>query len=193
MKRARKFGFSVNDKRPTLLEIFLLFLKIGALGFGGPFALLTFLEREIVQKKQWMSSEHFWEATAIGQLTPGPIFSATAFCCGYRLRGFWGSVAAAVGSTLPSFVLAILFAYLYVSFEKLPQLQSAVLYLLAVVVGLLLAVVWKDRSKFFKTRAQWMIGIAVFVLLSALHLNPLAVMLAGGIVGAFFFASVKPA
>lgn len=183
----------MNETRPTYFEIFGLFLKIGALGFGGPYALLLFLEKEVVERKKWLSPETFWEGVAVGQLTPGPIFLATAVFCGYRLRGLLGAYIAIVASAFPAFVLAIVFGYFYSYFQKFAQLNEILSLVLAVVVGLLFSVLWKDRKKFFGARSQLLIGVVVFAALFFFHLNPLLVMLGAGIFGALFFAGAKTA
>lgn len=181
----------MEEKSPGLLSLFLFFLKIGAFGFGGPYALLLFLEKEIVHRKKWLNPEIFWEGVAVGQFTPGPVFFATAVFCGYRLRGNLGAVLAAVGHTFPAFVLSILFGYFYLHFQKLQKLHEIIFLFLAVAIGLLLSIVWRDRNKFFKTASQRIIGTTVFFLLVFFHFNPLLIMLAGGIAGAIFFAPAK--
>ncbi len=181
----------VDEKRPSHLDVFLLFLKIGCLGFGGPYALLTYLEKEIVEKKKWLASEVFWEGVAIGQLTPGPIYFATAVFCGYRLLGSFGAMNAALASILPAFILTLILGYFYLYIQHLPGLQITITLLLAVVAGLLISIVWKDRNKFFKTKIQRLIGFLILIILVFFHVNAILVLVSAAILGAFFLGPEK--
>jgi len=72
----------------SLSHLAVTFLKIGALGFGGPFSLLAIMQKEIVEYRKWMTTDDFTQSVGIGTMTPGPIFFAAAIFVGYRLRGF---------------------------------------------------------------------------------------------------------
>lgn len=75
----------------SLAQLGLTFLKIGALGFGGPFSLLAIMEKELVERQRWLTPEDFSQSVAIGTLTPGPIFFAAAIFVSYHLRGVRGA------------------------------------------------------------------------------------------------------
>jgi chromate transporter len=97
--------------RPSLLEIFLVALRLGCTSFGGPMAHLAYFRKEYVEKRRWLDEAHFADLVALCQFLPGPASSQTGFGIGYLQRGLAGGLAAALGFTLPSAVLMIGFAY----------------------------------------------------------------------------------
>jgi chromate transporter len=86
------------------VKVFLFFLKIGCVLYGSGYVLLAFLQRELVERNQWLTSGQLLDAIAIGQLTPGPVFTTATFI-GYLLAGNLGAIAGTVGIFLPAFVL----------------------------------------------------------------------------------------
>jgi hypothetical protein len=82
----------------ALKKIFLAFLKIGTFSFGGVYSMIAFFERELVDKRKWITPEEFVESFAIGQMTPGPPIVNTGICIGYKLRKLWGALAATVAA-----------------------------------------------------------------------------------------------
>lgn len=97
--------------RPSLLEIFLVALRLGCTSFGGPVAHLAFFRQEYVVKRRWLDEAHYADLVALCQFLPGPASSQTGFGVGYLQRGLAGGLAAWLGFTLPSALLMIGFAY----------------------------------------------------------------------------------
>lgn len=92
---------------PSPLNLFVAFLKIGSILYGGGYVLLAFLQRDFVENYQWLTSEQLLDAIAIGQLTPGPILTTATFV-GYIVAGNLGAITATLGIFLPSFVFVLL-------------------------------------------------------------------------------------
>lgn len=106
-----------------LINLFLVFAKIGLIGFGGGYSILTIIQRELTGRG-WISLEEFSDIAAISQITPGPIAVNAATYVGYRVGGFWGSVAATLGVSAPSFVLVILAAHFILKFKTSKGVES---------------------------------------------------------------------
>jgi len=98
-----------NYEPATTGSIFLTFLKIGSVLYGGGYVLLAFLQKELVERSHWLSSQQLLDAVAVGQFTPGPIFTTATFV-GYLIGGNSGAIAATVGIFLPSFIFVAVFS-----------------------------------------------------------------------------------
>jgi len=88
----------------TWVSVFLFFLKIGCILYGSGYVLLAFLQRDLVERNQWLTSQQLLDAIAIGQFTPGPVFTTATFI-GYLLAGNAGAIAGTIGIFLPAFIL----------------------------------------------------------------------------------------
>ncbi|HEX3028524.1 MAG TPA: chromate transporter, partial [Clostridia bacterium] len=106
-----------------LFNLFLVFFKIGLVGFGGGYAILTMIQKELLSLG-WISAEEFGNMAAISQMTPGPIAVNAATYVGYRVGGFWGSFLATLGVSLPSFILVILVAHFILKFKESRWVES---------------------------------------------------------------------
>ncbi len=167
----------------NLWEVFASFLKVGALGFGGPFALLALMEKEVVRKKGWLTSEEFAQSTAIGTFTPGPIFFAAAAHVGYRLRGLLGAVVAATASLLPAFLLTVAFAALYIQIQTFAAVKGAVYGLSAAVVGLLAVVAFRTGKALVRDVSGAGLAVLSFAALEFFRLNPVLVIMGSAAAG----------
>jgi len=106
-----------------LISLFLVFFKIGLIGFGGGYAILTMLQKELLSLG-WLTVEEFGNIAAISQMTPGPIAVNAATYVGYRVGGFWGSVMATFGVSLPSLILVVLVAHFVLKFKESRLVES---------------------------------------------------------------------
>ena len=108
-----------------LLSLFLSFAKVGVMTFGGGYAMIPILEREIVDRQGWASSEELMDYYAVGQCTPGVIAVNTATFIGYRVGGIAGGIIATLGVVFPSLVIITLIAGILTNFADIPAVKSA--------------------------------------------------------------------
>src|SRR5665647_729629 len=101
-----------------LIKIFLSFLKIGAFSFGGGYAMLPVIQREIVQSNHWITSKQFIDIIGISQMTPGPIAINSATFVGFKVSGILGSIAATLGVVSFSFLLVSLANHYILKFKE---------------------------------------------------------------------------
>jgi len=172
---------------PNIKEIFLVFLKIGSVAFGGVYSMLSFFEREIVQKKKWLTHDDFMEAVVIGQMTPGAPIVNTGIFIGYKLKRFLGAVSATIGQILPSFLLILFIGYFYFEYREVRVIHSALKGVGAAVVGLIASVVIKMAKGSLKNPTDWSIAVLSFLGLLMLRANPIAIILLFGALGMLIF------
>jgi chromate transporter len=111
------FAMSIEPIKPTLDKIFLFFLKIGSVQFGSGYVLLAFLREDLVTRWHWLTDAQLLDAIAVGQFTPGPVFTTATFI-GYLLNGISGAAVATLGIFLPAFILVPLSAPLIFFLRK---------------------------------------------------------------------------
>ena len=124
-------------------ELFWTFAQVGACTFGGGYAMLPILQREVVEKKGWVTAEELADYFAIGQCTPGVIAVNTATFVGAKRKGNLGGVVATLGMVFPSVVIITLIAAFLKSFAHIPAVGHAFAGVRAAVVALIAASVWK--------------------------------------------------
>ena len=143
-----------------LLILFLTFLKVGALTFGGGYAMIPIIQEEVTKKRKWISDIEILDILAISEATPGPIAVNTATYVGYKVGGILGSIFATLGLAIPSFAIILLISFFYKDFMKIQFIQAAFKGLKVGVILLLINAVNKLR-KGVKVN---LIGIILFVI-----------------------------
>ena len=106
------------NKLKLVFTLFLTFAKIGAFTFGGGYAMIPLIEKEVIEKKKWISEDILLEVIAIAESTPGPIAINSATFIGNRVAGFWGSFAATFGVVLPSFLIIFCLSFILRQFTQ---------------------------------------------------------------------------
>lgn len=174
-----------------LLELFLIFAKMGAVTFGGGYAMLPILQREIVENRKWASDEELMDYYAIGQCTPGTIAVNTATFIGCKMRGIWGGIFATLGVITPSIIIITFIALFLTHFADNPFIIHAFSGIRACVCVLILdAVVKLGRKSVIDKRT-----LVIFVLVLGGSLltpaSPVIFVLAAGLAGYLFMPSPK--
>ena len=113
------------SKFSKALQLFLTFLKIGAFTFGGGYAMIPIIQKEIVEKRKWITDDDILEIIAIAESTPGPIAINSATFVGYRVAGFFGAFFATLGVVLPSFVIILAISFVLREFQHIKAVQYA--------------------------------------------------------------------
>ena len=120
------------------LKLFVTFFKIGAFTFGGGYAMIPLIQHEVAEKNKWITDDDILEIVAIAESTPGPIAINSATFVGYRICGFFGSVAATLGVVLPSFVIILAISFVLNAFQNLRAVKYAFMGIRAGVLALIL-------------------------------------------------------
>jgi chromate transporter len=177
-------GVAVAGPAPAgLLAIFLSFLKLGAVVFGSGYVLLAFLREDLVDRRHWLTEQQLLDAVAIGQVTPGPVFTTATFL-GYLLGGGWGALVATVGIFLPGFVLVAISRPLVARVRRSP-VASAFLDGVNVAVLALMAVVTAQLARAAVVDVTTAgIAAASAVLLVRFRVNTTWLVAGGAVVGA---------
>lgn len=174
-----------------LLQLFISFLKIGALSFGGGYAALPLIQDQITVQHPWMSLSQFTDLISIAEMTPGPIAINSATFVGINLAGFPGALVATLGCIIPSFVFVSVLGYFYYKYGELTLIKGILSGLRSSVVAMicsagltifLLSVFGKSIDLDINYIAI-VIMIVDFVLLRWKKMNPIIILLFSGIVG----------
>lgn len=171
-----------KEKLKRMLSLFLTFLKIGGFTFGGGYAMIPLIQKEVVDNKKWVTDDDILEIIAIAESTPGPIAINSATFIGYKTCGFFGSFFATLGVVLPSFVIIMVIAFLLSGFAEFTAVKYAFFGIRAGVLALLLKSFWGMFKKCPKNLVAYSIASAAFVA-SVLSLNTLIIIISSAIIG----------
>lgn len=166
-------------------EIALLFLKLGIIAFGGPAAHIAMFEDEVVTKRKWMDHQHFLDLVGSTNLIPGPNSTEMAIHCGYHRAGVPGLITAGLSFMFPAVLITGIFAYLYVLYGNLPEVEPFLAGIKPAVIIIVLNAVYKLGKKATKGWKLILIAAAVAIVNFA-GLNEIFSILTGGIFGALF-------
>lgn len=166
-----------------LLELFLAFARVGVLTFGGGYAMIPILEREIVERHGWESSEKLMDYYAVGQCTPGIIAVNTATFVGYDVAGVPGGIVATLGIVFPSLVIITVIAGVLTNFADIPAVKSAFAGIRVCVCVLLFNAVVKLWKKAVPDKAALALCLAVFILSLFVNVSPVVYVLFCAVAG----------
>lgn len=166
----------------SLLQLFLTFLKIGSVLYGSGYVLLAFLRRDFVERLGWLTDQQLLDAVAVGQFTPGPVFTTATFV-GYLVAGLPGAVLATIGIFLPSFLFVAAIEpfvpRLRGSRWTAPLLDGVNV----AAVGLMAAIAWQLGREAIVDPLTGALALASLVLLLRFRVNSAWLVLAGGAIG----------
>lgn len=164
-------------------ELFTTFFKIGSVSFGGGYAMLPLLERELAQRRQWITAEELLDVYAIAQSTPGIIAINTATFTGYKTAGVTGAVSATLGMITPSLIIITVVAAGLNRFDEYPLVQKALTGVNIAVAVLLLIAVGKFVQKTVKNCWGLILCVGAFIAVAFCHLSPILVVIVAALSG----------
>ncbi|NLF78596.1 MAG: chromate efflux transporter, partial [Chloroflexi bacterium] len=169
------------DAKGPVREVALLFLRLGAVAFGGPAAHIAMFRDEVVTRRKWISNQHFLDLLGATNLIPGPNSSEMALHVGYVRAGWRGLLAAGLGFALPATLIVLALAVLYVEYGTTPAAEWLLYGIKPVVIAIIAQAMWGLLRTAVKGRLLAVIGAAVFALY-LLGFNEIALLFGGGVV-----------
>lgn len=166
-----------------LLDLYISFIKIGLMTFGGGYAMLPILEREVVEKKKWATSEEILDYYAIGQSTPGIIAINTATFCGYKMSKNIGGLVASLGFITPSIIIITLISKFLENFSHIAAIQHAFAGIRIAVCALVLYSVIKMVRKNAKSFGKFAVFLLTFFAIGVLNISPVLIVIGVGLLG----------
>lgn len=176
------------SRTATLGGLFLSFLKIGIVGFGGGVAVLAQIRALTVRKRGWITDSEFAEAVALAQSLPGTSAGNSVSYIGLRLRGWRGAVVAMSGFILPSMLIMIALAILYKHVHNFTGSEQFFHGLNGAVVALILVTAWRMGKNILTRRWQWGLAVLGFLAVAVLEATVLEVVFASGLIGIYIDA-----
>lgn len=168
-----------------LWDLFFTFCRIGGFTFGGGYAMLPMLQKEVVEKKHWVTEDELLDYFAIGQCTPGVIAVNTATFIGYKNRGVLGAIFATTGLVCPSFFIILLIASFLKNLSHIAIVQHALGGIRVVVCALLLLAILRVGKKTAVDKLCVFLMILTFCLSVILKVSPVVIILGAAILGLF--------
>ncbi len=166
-----------------LFNLFFAFFRIGAFTFGGGYAMLPMLEKEIVERYKWATLEEILDYFAIGQCTPGVIAVNTATFVGYKNKGIVGGIVATLGVITPSLIIISIIATILSAIYENPIVKHAFSGIGVAVCAILIQAIIKMGKSGLVDKATWLIGIAAFLLSLFFDISTIIIIIAAGLVG----------
>lgn len=166
-----------------LIQLFLIFARIGGFTFGGGYAMLPMLQREVVENKKWATQEELMDYYAIGQCTPGIIAVNVATFIGYKEKGFFGAVFATLGVITPSVIIVGIIAMFVSNFQQFEIVQHAFAGIRAAVVALIAASVINLAKKSVFDLVTGIIFAVVTLMSFLTDISPIIFVVVSGIFG----------
>lgn len=166
-----------------LWTLFLTFCRIGGLTFGGGYAMLPMLKKEVVEKYHWATEEELLDYYAVGQCTPGVIAVNTATFVGYKQRGILGAAFATVGVVFPSLVIITIIAAFIKNFTHIVQVQQALAGVRVAVCALILQAILGMWKKSVKGVIGVILFAIAFLVTAIFDLSPIIVVIVAAVIG----------
>ncbi len=167
----------------NLFDMFITFFKIGAFTLGGGYAMLPIIQKEVVEKKKWIGESEFLDMVAISQSAPGPLAVNISAFVGQKLNGVIGLIISTLGAILPSFIIIILVASVFLGIENNPIVQRVFQGIRPAVVALIAVPVISMGKTANVNRKNFIIPLLAAVLVAVFNITPIYVILGAAVIG----------
>lgn len=173
----------MSEKFKKALQLFWTFFKIGAFTFGGGYAMIPLIQKEVVDNKKWISEQDILDIIAISESTPGPIAINSATFIGYRVAGFWGSFFSTLGVVLPSFLIILAISFVLRQFESLQVVKYAFAGIRAGVLALIVKALINMYKQCPKGLVTYIVAVLSFAVTVIFDVNILYVIIGCALFG----------
>lgn len=174
----------------ALFKLFLTFLKIGAFSFGGGYAVVSLIQKEVIESNGWISPEDFIDIVAIAEMTPGPIAVNSSTFIGYKLGALAGSAIATLAVVLVPITVSLLVSVYYNKFKHFKQVTWVVRGIRPAVMGLIAAACIKIGKTSIVDIKGIIIALLVFLGVYKLKINPIIAILISGVLGVMLYGII---
>jgi chromate transporter len=172
-----------KNHQATYLQMFISFFKIGAFTFGGGFAMLPLIEREVIERHKWVDRDEILDIYALAQSVPGVIAVNSSMLIGYRLRGVLGAIVASIGVTLPSLIVIIVIAKYFQQLIANVWIARAMAGISGAVAALIINAALRIAGRTIKGLDTFLIALLSFLLVTFTQINVFYIMLLAGLLG----------
>lgn len=166
-----------------LMDMFITFFKIGAFTLGGGYAMLPIIQKEVVEKKKWIGETEFLDMVAISQSAPGPLAVNISAFVGQKMKGLMGLITSTLGAILPSFIIIILVASVFLGIENSPVVQRVFQGIRPAVVALIAVPVISMGKTAKVNKKNFIIPLSAAVLVAVFKITPIYVILGAAAIG----------
>src|SRR6266480_2759340 len=176
--------------RVRIIDLVVYFLRLGAVGFGGPVALVGQMEKELVQERGWLTKDEFREGVAVCQSLPGPLAIQVGIFIAYLRGGFWGAWAGGWAFILPNFIFVAALGALFVYFGDLPPVKAIFYGVSPAVIAMILYSCYRLAALGMEDRVQWGIAAACLAITVALRAEVALLFIVSGVIGILWYGTL---
>ncbi len=167
------------------MQLFWTFLKIGPITFGGGYAMIPLIEREVVEKRKWVDMEEIAEIFALAGTAPGAIAVNAATFIGHKIAGIRGAIVAMIGVLLPTFLIVLILNLIFLSIKGNPHVDAAFQGIRAAVVALIAYAAIKVAKTSILDVSTLILMVSMVVMMVVFHWHPILVIVSGALLGIF--------
>ncbi|NDY71063.1 chromate transporter [Desulfobacter hydrogenophilus] len=184
----------MSDKKVSLWFLFLVFVKIGCIAFGGFTALIAVVENEMIRKRGLLSTKDMLNGVSLAMLLPGPVAVNTVGYAGFRLRGGWGAFLSVTGVILPSFFLLIGLSHIYFTYGAIPVVSKLFAGFIPAVTAIIITTAWNMGKKAITNWSGFFLGLSAAVILLGVggFYTTLMIIVGAGLAGLILYTGQKP-